>query len=74
MRTLNPGHRVRTTLREDGKLSLDHLPFRSGDDVDVTVIPALTAVDLASHPLRGSVLFFDRPAEPVAEEEWSVSL
>jgi len=65
------GHRVRATLREDGKLALDHLPFRSGEDVDVTVIPIATAVDLASHPLRGSVLFFDRPSEPVAEVEWS---
>ena len=70
---MNVGHRVRATLREDGKLSLEHLPFRSGEDVEVTVIPAPTSIDLALKPLRGSVLFFDRPTEPVAEEEWSAS-
>ena len=66
---MTPAHRIETVLAEDGKLSLDRLPFRAGQAVEVIVLPAArpTAID---HPLRGSVLRFDRPTEPVAESDW----
>lgn len=64
-------HRIETTLTEDGKLSLDQLPFRAGQAVEVIVLPA--ASPAASHrPLHGAVLRFDRPTDPVADGDWGV--
>ena len=62
-------HRIETVLSEDGKLSLDHLPFRAGQTVEVIVLPTAQKA-LASHPLRGSVLLYDHPTETVAEADW----
>ena len=62
---MSPAHRTEAVLSEDGKLSLDHLPFRAGQSVEVTVRPSP-----AGHPLRGTVLRYDRPTDPVAEADW----
>ena len=69
---MTPAHRTETVLTEDGKLSLDHLPFRAGQAVEVIVMPA-TCPAPAVHSLRGSVLRFDRPTEPVAEADWDAA-
>ncbi len=66
---MTPAHRVETVLSEDGKLSLDRLPFRAGQAVEVIVLPA-SAPAPASQPLRGTLLRYDRPTEPVAEADW----
>jgi hypothetical protein len=63
-------HRIEVVLSEDGKLSLDRLPFRAGQAVEVIVLPAARPTAPTSHPLRGSVLRYDRPTEPVAESDW----
>lgn len=60
-----PAHRIEVVLSEDGKLSLDHLPFRVGQTVEVLGRPAPTA-----HPLWGLVVRYDRPTDPVAEADW----
>jgi hypothetical protein len=66
---MTPAHRIEVVLAEDGKLLLDHLPFRAGQAVEVIVLPAKPP--LPSGPtLRGMVLRFDRPADPVAEGDW----
>jgi hypothetical protein len=62
-------HRIETVLVEDGKLLLDHLPFRVGQAVEVIVLPANRP--LPPNPaLRGTVLRYDRPTDPVAEADW----
>jgi hypothetical protein len=66
---MTPAHRVEAVLAEDGKLSLDHLPFRAGQAVEVIVFPVPQPVP-PTHPLRGAVLRYDRPTEPVAETDW----
>ena len=66
---MTPAHRTEAVLSEDGKLSLDHLPFRAGQAVEVIVLP-LGRRPPADHPLRGSVIRYDRPTEPVAEGDW----
>ena len=67
---MTPAHRIETVLAEDGKLSLDRLPFRAGQSVEVIVLPTTAPPALTARPLRGSVLHFDRPTEPVAESDW----
>jgi hypothetical protein len=63
-------HRIKAVLSEDGKLSLDHLPFRAGQTVEVIVLP-VSRVTSPSPALRGTVLRYDQPTTPVAEMDWS---
>ncbi len=67
-------HRMELVLLEDGKLSLDHLPFRAGQTVEVIVLPASAPAlpDPKAGSLHGSVVRFDRPTEPVSEADWGV--
>ena len=65
-----PAHRIDAVLTEDGKLSLDNLPFRAGQAVEVIVLPAAQSGASATHPLRGMVLRYDQPTAPVAEADW----
>lgn len=71
---MTQAHRVETILAEDGRLFLDQLPFRAGQTVEVIVMAAsesksMTPVEL----LRGSVLRYDRPTDPVADSDWEAS-
>ncbi|MFO0799820.1 MAG: hypothetical protein U0804_20300 [Gemmataceae bacterium] len=68
---MTPAHRTEVVLTEDGKLLLDRLPFRAGQALEVIVIPVASPAPDA-HPLRGSVLRYDRPTDPVAEADWGV--
>jgi hypothetical protein len=67
---MTPAHRIEAVLGEDGKLSLDNLPFRAGQAVEVIVLPAARTPTPPHHPLRGTVLRYDRPTEPVGEADW----
>lgn len=69
---MTPAHRIETVLSEDGKLSLDHLPFRAGQAVEVIVLPSAQPTT-AAPSLQGTVLRYDRPTEPVAEADWDAS-
>jgi hypothetical protein len=66
---MTPAHRIETILAEDGKLLLDHLPFRAGQVVEVIVLAA-NQHGAPDPGLRGSVLRYDRPTDPVAEANW----
>lgn len=71
MQTTRPGHRVETTIQEDGTLTLDHLPFQAGESVEVIILPyRVQTTGQARYPLRGSKVHYDRPLESVSEEEW----
>jgi hypothetical protein len=66
---MTPAHHIDTVLSEDGKLLLDHLPFRAGQAVEVIVVPVARAT-APSQALRGTVLRYDQPTAPVAEADW----
>jgi hypothetical protein len=64
-------YKVETTIPEDGVLELDALPFRAGEAVEVIILSREeTKLETARGSLRGKVLHYDRPTEPVAEEDW----
>lgn len=64
-------YRVDTTLTEDGKITLDELPFQAGDAVEIIIVPrASQPTEKALTPLHGKVIYYDRPTEPVAQEDW----
>ncbi len=67
---MTPSHRIELVLAEDGKLLLDHLPFRAGQAVEVIVLPTNRPV-ANEQSLTGMVLHYDRPTDPV--ETWHSS-
>lgn len=67
-------HRTETVVSEDGVITLRDLPFRSGESVEVIVLPFPTApVSAARYPLRGTPVALKSPTEPVAEDEWEAN-
>ncbi len=67
-------HRVETTIQQDGKLFLDNLPFHAGEAVEIIILAAPSIAQPAHHyPLRGTVVRYDRPFEPVAQDEWDTA-
>ena len=66
-----PAHRIETILREDGRLTLDNLPFRSGQAVEVILLPHNGGTSAGNpYPLRGTPYHYERPTDPVAEKDW----
>lgn len=66
-------HRIETELTQDGTLTLDHLPFRAGEAVEVIVLPSAITAPSDRYPLRGTVVDYQRPTEPVSEQDWDVA-
>ncbi len=64
-------HKVEATINQDGTLTLNDLPFRAGDEVEVIILgrPPKSSGE-NPYPLRGQHVQYDAPAEPVAENEW----
>lgn len=65
-------HRIETTLKQDGKLVLEDLPFLAGDKVEVTILESNTKYnrDNNRYPLRGTVIKYESPTEPVGLKDW----
>ena len=64
-------YRTETKMARDGELHLSKLPFRAGEEVEVIVLsrePALKGE--AKYALRGEPIRYDRPTEPVSEDDW----
>ncbi len=74
MDALVQAHRIETTLTENGTLTLDQLPFQAGEAVEVLIVPHSPALHGADpYPLRGFPIRYERPLEPVAEEDWDAT-
>ena len=66
-------YRVEKTLSEDGVLELRALPFRAGEIVEVIILSREDKVCGAqAFPLKGKVLRYERPTEPVAQDDWEI--
>ena len=74
-------HHVETVLTENGTLTLQDLPFQAGDAVEVIILERhklrteeahTNHSDSNPYPLRGTVIRYDDPTEPVALEDWEV--
>ncbi len=65
-------HRIETALTENGKLSLQNLPFKKGDEVEIIILDRSSSKNTTdSYPLRGTVIRYDDPFEPAASaEDW----
>ncbi|MBW4667039.1 MAG: hypothetical protein KME60_06220 [Cyanomargarita calcarea GSE-NOS-MK-12-04C] len=74
-------YKIEAVLTEDGTLMLRGLPFHAGDAVEVIILEAKTPHQTVAspsqaetnfYPLRGKVVRYDDPTEPVALEDWEV--
>ena len=71
MNTSLQAHRIETTLTQNGTLTLDHLPFQAGETVEVIVLTnASPAPSQDRYSLRGTLVHYQEPMEPVAEQDW----
>lgn len=64
-------YRVEKVVSKHGTVQLEALPFPPGELVEVIVL-ARKGPTPAMHQrsLKGSVLKYEQPFEPVAQEEW----
>jgi len=60
---------VETIVDPAGRIVLNGVPFVPGQKVDVILRPH---AETQTADLRGSVLRFDDPCEPVAEDDWEI--
>ena len=59
------------TITEAGTLAIKGLPLAAGDKVEVIIRnQASTTTGSVKYPLRGSLLRFDDPFEPVSAADW----
>ena len=65
-------HRVKTTVQPNGKVVLDNLPFDEGETVEIIILEAKSTTNGEEKPLRGTVLKYEQPFEPVSVEDWEV--
>ena len=66
-------YRVEKVVSQNGILELHALPFREGEVVEVIILSRedkLAKTDRFS--LKGKVLKYEKPTEPVAQEGWDV--
>ena len=71
MNTTFQAHRIETTLTQNGTLTLDHLPFQAGETVEIIVL-AMASLESSYDrlSLRGTLIEYHAPLEPVAEQDW----
>ena len=62
--------RIETTVDERGEVHLPKLPFPAGEPVEVIVVRKPVRQQGNGFPLRGVPIEYDRPTDPVAEEDW----
>lgn len=64
-------YRVEKVISQTGKVELDALPFAAGAVVEIIVLgPEKEANGRSRLSLKGSVIKYDDPFAPVAENEW----
>lgn len=67
-------HRIETTIRQDRTLTLENLPFHSGERVEVIILPQPhRASEQNRSPLCGTIIQYVEPVEPVAQNDWEVA-
>ncbi|MEA2008539.1 MAG: hypothetical protein U9O54_05420 [Chloroflexota bacterium] len=66
-------YRVKKKVATNGILQLNSLPFREGELVEVIVLGQKREVPKLTHsPLRGKVIAYIDPTEPVAQDDWEL--
>jgi hypothetical protein len=66
-------YKIETTIPANGVLTLDSLPFRAGEAVEIIILSREAQKrETVRGSLRGRVLHYEHPTKPIAEEDWDV--
>ena len=67
-------HRIETALTENGKLSLQNLPFKKGDKVEIIILERNSSKIVSdSYHLKGTVISYEEPFEAAtSSDDWEV--
>lgn len=64
-------YRIEKKMAANGALTLRGLPFQEGEDVEIIVIPTKNKKHtIPSSPIRGKVIEYIDPTEPVGQNDW----
>ena len=67
-------YRVETTLTQDGTLTVNNLPLRAGETVEIIIlVQPSVGVGPSRYPLRGMPMQYCEPTEPVAQADWEAA-
>ncbi len=65
--------KIRATVAVDGSLIVAGLPFKSGEQVEITIKSlAVNQEERDRYPLRGKPYKYDLPFEGIALHEWGI--
>jgi hypothetical protein len=68
-------HRIEATVKRDKTLTLENLPFHAGERVEIIILSRPQQVSQQDlYPLRGTTIQYIDPTEPVAQNDWEISL
>ena len=66
-------YQIEKVIPKTGILTIETVPFQAGEVVQIIILGQDKRIDdLEALPLAGSVLLYDNPTEPVAEEDWEL--
>jgi hypothetical protein len=64
-------YRIEKIISQDGVLELRGLPFHAGEIVEVIILSREDRMPGGHHStLKGKVLRYDNPTDPVAPDDW----
>lgn len=64
-------YRIETVIAKNRKLTIQGLPFRAGEKVEVIILSQKHKPDArVSYSLRNLPVRYQAPFDPVAEEDW----
>ena len=63
-------YRTDARVDDNGEVHLTRLPFRAGEDVEVIVLSRGKRMGPGAYPLRGVPIEYDRPTDPVGQDDW----
>lgn len=66
-------YRVEAEIQQNGTLTLENLPLRAGEAVEVIILVRPTSNQASRYPLRGLPIYYIQPTEPVAEQDWEAA-
>lgn len=66
-------YRVETEVQHDGMITLENLPLRAGEAVEVIILVRPPVNQQSRYPLRNLPVHYDQPTEPVAEQDWEAA-
>jgi len=64
-------YRIETVVAENGAITLNNLPLKAGETVEVIILVQSRGTKPADrYPLHGAPIHYIAPTEPVADDDW----